>query len=622
MAPRRAIQQLLGLGVTALPTEVLIYYKKTYGDVAKMHTASSLNGIEIHTHKDHPSILDLSGAEIDPQELSDFRITSLEGSSYLSYKRTRGEKCEVFLAKSTNAVTWITFARLEGIKETCMLAPKRMLDGTYIMYLGDEHLRVAFSKDLHTWTISSRPVIFAMEDTMGAMPIQVATILPTQLGLLVLFFARGRDGEQTFYSVHGAFFDSSNPERLLRRSEPLWEQSDEWSGRSVEPIGIVYYEKKLISYWDFHKEGMFAISHVSLKTIIDKESARATDLSRLPANPLLTPSTHYWESKATFNPAAIVEDGKVHLLYRAIGDNDVSVMGYAVSTNGIDFDRFAAPAYVPREGFEGAPVHNPAPKSGWTSPYMSGGGGWGGCEDPRLTKVEDRLYLTYVAYDGGSPPRVALSSINIEDFLKKQWNWAPPVLISPPGIVDKNAVIFPEKINGKYVILHRIYPNILLDYVDSLDFDGETFLRGEHKIRPSRLGWDNRKVGAGAPPIKTKDGWLLIYHSVGESDPGRYKMGAMLLDLQDPTKVLYRTVHPILAPDDHHENSGWKSGVAYPCGAVVIGDDLYVYYGGADMVVCAATANLAAFIQEMKETGTAVLQPVAIHSRHKLVSHE
>jgi predicted GH43/DUF377 family glycosyl hydrolase len=228
------------------------------------------------------------------------------------------------------------------------------------------------------------------------------------------------------------------------------------------------------------------------------------------------------------------------------------------------------------------------------------------------------LYLTYVAYDGWSAPRVALSSITVDNFVHHVWDWAKPVLISPPGVVDKNAVVFPEKINGKYVILHRVYPDILVDYVDSLDFDGNTFLTGEKRISPTRTGWDNRKIGAGAPPIKTKDGWLLIYHSVGESDPGRYKMGAMLLDLQDPTKVLARTVQPILAPDHEHENNGWKSGVAYPCGAVVVDGDLYVYYGGADTVVCAAVANLDQFLGELKTMGTAVLQPVSIHTKHKV----
>lgn len=111
--------------------------------------------------------------------------------------------------------------------------------------------------------------------------------------------------------------------------------------------------------------------------------------------------------------------------------------------------------------------------------------------------------------------------------------------------------------------------------------------------------WDSRKIGAGAPPIKTKYGWLLIYQSVGEQDSGKYKIGAMLLDLKDPTKVLYRSQSPILEPDADYENNGFKAGVVYPCGAVVIGDTLYVYYGGADSYVCVATTKLESFLKEL-----------------------
>ena len=210
--------------------------------------------------------------------------------------------------------------------------------------------------------------------------------------------------------------------------------------------------------------------------------------------------------------------------------------------------------------------------------------------------------MTYVAYDGHSHPRVALSSIRLDDFLKHKWNWKKPVLISPPYIVDKNACILPEKINGKYVIFHRVFPNILIDFVDDLDFDGKTrWLVGQYKIPTRALSsdWDSLKVGCGPPPIKTKDGWLLIYQAVGANDESRYKIGAMLLDLKDPTKVLARTRNPILEPVAACENEGCKSGVVYPCGAVIIKDRLFVYYGGADMFVCVASTMLTHFLEEL-----------------------
>ena len=333
-----------------------------------------------------------------------------------------------------------------------------------------------------------------------------------------------------------------------------------------------------------------------------------TVLERFDGNPILeSEPKHWWESKAVFNPGVIYEDGKVHIVYRAVGDSDVSVLGYASSVDGFRIDeRLDEPIYVPREPFEGAGLVYPTP-SHYQRTYVPiededyvSGGGWGGCEDPRLTRIDNRVFMTYVAFDGYSPPRVALTSIHISDFLAKNWQWKKPVLISPPGVVDKNACILPGKINSKYVIFHRIFPDILIDFVDDLDFDGTTgWLKGEFKIRPRKAYWDSRKIGAGPPPIKTNDGWLLIYHAVGERDPGRYKIGMMLLDLKDPTRVLARSEEPILEPQVWYENEGWKAGVIYPCGAVVIKDRLLVYYGGADKVTCVASAKLDELLEQL-----------------------
>jgi predicted GH43/DUF377 family glycosyl hydrolase len=317
---------------------------------------------------------------------------------------------------------------------------------------------------------------------------------------------------------------------------------------------------------------------------------------------------HSWESRATFNPTALYEAGKVHIIYRAIGDRDVSVFGYASSKDGVRIDeRLDYPVYVPRASFEGSGSSS----GGSYSPYMSGGGGSGGCEDPRITKIDGRIYLVYVAYDGATPPRVAMSWISVENFLNKKWKWSDPQLISAPKIVNKNACILPEKIRGKYVIFHRIFPDILIDYVDDLNFDGHKWLTGQYAIPPSRNGWDSRKAGIGATPIKTKNGWLLIYQGVDDRDPGRYKIGAMLLDLQDPTRVLHRSRHPILEPVEDYENVGHKSGVVYPCGAVVVEGRLFVYYGGADTVTCVATAVLDELLHDLVTYEDATLEPVS-----------
>jgi predicted GH43/DUF377 family glycosyl hydrolase len=244
------------------------------------------------------------------------------------------------------------------------------------------------------------------------------------------------------------------------------------------------------------------------------------------------------------------------------------------------------------------------------------GGSWGGAEDPRLTRIGDRVYMFFIALEG--LPQLAMTSISLDDFLDHCWKWEKPTIIVPPGTANKCGCAFPEKINGKYAVLHRgvsfgnfHVPDIWIDYVDDIDFKTGEVLRGHHSI-PLRKGyWDSIKIGAGAPPIKTKYGWLLIYFGIGDKDPSRYKIGAMLLDLKNPEKVLHRSSEPILEPDEWYENEGHKAGIAYPCGAVVKNGTLFVYYGGADTVVCVATANLEEFLQMLIKEKTPKMKRVS-----------
>ncbi|MGD9276104.1 MAG: hypothetical protein PVJ67_02940 [Candidatus Pacearchaeota archaeon] len=309
-----------------------------------------------------------------------------------------------------------------------------------------------------------------------------------------------------------------------------------------------------------------------------------------PRNPIISPkSDNAWEAWQTFNPAAILIDDKVHLLYRAIGHDAISRLGYASSVDGFLVDeRFPDPAYEHRTGQEGK----------YVCYSIASGGSWGGCEDPRIVRVgnEDKLYITYTACDGGL--RVGLSSISLEDFKNKKWKWSKPQLISPAGQVNKNWIIFPEKINGKYAILHSISPKISIAYVDDLDNIKEPIESHYHPGKPEKR-WDSFVRGPGPPPIKTDKGWLLFYHAMNHKDMSQYKMGAMLLDLNDPTKVLYRSKEPLLVPEECYENEGFKSGVVYALGAVVRGEDLLIYYGGADSHVCVAHVNLDKLLKSL-----------------------
>lgn len=316
-------------------------------------------------------------------------------------------------------------------------------------------------------------------------------------------------------------------------------------------------------------------------------------LKKSHSNPIIKPSMYSWESKATFNPAAFEHNGKVHLVYRAIGCDDSSSLGYAGSYDGLNIED--RPTY-----FIYKRIFNQY-KDGPKISYLSGGGWEGGCEDPRLVLIDDTVYMIYTAFDGWNSIRIALTSMSLNDFKKKKWNWKNAVFISPPGEINKNWVIFPEKINGKYAILHSISPDILINYVDSFDeFDGKNFIESINQDHPKWQLRERGTRGVGPTPIKTKDGWLVLYHKIEEHDPNKYKLFAMLLDLKDPTKILYKSSHSILEPDENYEQEGYR-GIVYSCGAVVKNKDLIVYYGGGDRYVCVASLELEDLLDDLKK---------------------
>ncbi len=204
----------------------------------------------------------------------------------------------------------------------------------------------------------------------------------------------------------------------------------------------------------------------------------------------------------------------------------------------------------------------------------------------------------------------------MEDSLAHRWDrWTPMHFLSQPGGRDKNWMLFPEKIRGHFALLHSVIAedcdHVLVEYADDID----TYRPDEHpfyspdpqKMPDQHCSWHDRMRSAGPPPLKTEQGWLVLYHAtVAEEGHSRYRLGALLLDLADPTRVLYRSAFPVLSPDERYENDG-KPGIVYACGAVVRSSTprgaseqtLYVYYGGADKVVCVATAPLAPFLRAL-----------------------
>jgi predicted GH43/DUF377 family glycosyl hydrolase len=325
---------------------------------------------------------------------------------------------------------------------------------------------------------------------------------------------------------------------------------------------------------------------VIIEQNIERSLPPAGQLIRSPLNPILTPvAEHNWESKYVLNCGAIRVKGDIYILYRAVGTDGISRIGLAISKNGLQVDeRLPEPVFSPSHESEKM-----------------------GCEDPRLINIEGRIYMLYTAYDGITP-QIALASISEDDLFHQRWqhwNWHGLVF---PGFPNKDAILFPERFLGKLVMYHRIAPSIWVAF--SSNFDTPWPREGHKIIMGSRSGmmWDAVKIGAGAPPLKTRHGWLHIYHGV---DYGfSYRLGVFLTSLDNPAELIYRSPNPILEPEKSYEigvsGQSWVPNVVFTCGAVPAKDkailededEILVYYGGADTVIGVASARVADLIPD------------------------
>lgn len=584
------------VGTTYLNGEVFLYFSYDNHHKNYFKRIASKDGFVFEGATKYIIVTEPKGREETTYDWTRFTISKQKDRYVATYRINSHKANNLQIVDSKETLRWKKLGKIAKIKEVGALVPEFQFKNRYVMYFGEKKIKLAYSSQLVEWKTLNEPVFEPRDGAFDNKQLEVARVYNLEDYILVFYYAK--DGESNYYAVGAAGFDKKDPTHFLwRLDKPLWEIPQEMREEHIKPLGIEMFEDKCILYWIVGESTVYAVSCPIPPNGSIKEKNIQILLKKHHKNPIIMPDpSHKWESRATFNSAALYEDGKVHFLYRALGDTDLSVLGYASSKDGLTIDeRLDEPAYFPREPFETPGGH--AFKK--FADHFASGGGYGGIEDPRVTKVGDKIFLTYVAFDGATPPRAAMSSIPVKDFLAKNWDkWKTPKLISAPGMVNKSAVIFPEKVNGKYVVLHRVYPNILVDFLDDLEFDN--YLTGQYFIPPRKKFWDSKKVGAGAPPMLTKDGWLLIYQSVGYQDPGRYKIGAMLLDKDNPSKVLYRTNNPIISPDESYENDGFKAGVVYPCGAVIKDNDLFVYYGGADSVVCAAQENLDKLLYQMK----------------------
>lgn len=294
-------------------------------------------------------------------------------------------------------------------------------------------------------------------------------------------------------------------------------------------------------------------------------------LTRHPAGPVLLPEpASPWECTNVFNPGVIHHHGLFHMLYRAQGLDWVSRLGYAVSADGIHWNRLREPVFTPHDGSDAR-----------------------GVEDPRLVWLDGCCYMTYTAY-GRQPQgagRATYEGGSITPMLARSdnlitWERMGPLVIDED---NKDHVLFPRRINGRYAMLHRRRPNVWLAYSDDLHTWPAEEMRPIYGPRADS-GWDAASVGSNGVPIETPFGWLCFMHAYDEQRV--YRLGVVLLDLEDPTVVIHRPEQPIFWPQEQWELRGDVPRVVFSNANPVVDGTVYVYYGGGDHVIGLATAAL------------------------------
>jgi predicted GH43/DUF377 family glycosyl hydrolase len=322
-----------------------------------------------------------------------------------------------------------------------------------------------------------------------------------------------------------------------------------------------------------------------------------------------------FENKAVFNPTCVEKDGIVHMFYRAIGQDDISSIGYCQLIDNKVVKRLEEPIIFPEYDYEKK-----------------------GVEDPRITLLDGVYYLFYTAYDGQNALICYATSQDLKHFTKQG-------IISPTFSYDeaedifrdsikttnkytlfeilykensgkdillfeKDASLFPLKINNKFALVHRVLPGIQIIYFDKFSDLNNDYWRNYFKTLDKYIALDpvyefeNRNIGGGGSPIETKDGWLIIYHTVQDAPEGRiYHASAALLDLENPLKVMGRLRKPLFSPNAEWEKKGNVSNVVFPTGVVVRNDRIYIYYGAADSVIGGKSLLLSELLNELKIDG-------------------
>lgn len=342
----------------------------------------------------------------------------------------------------------------------------------------------------------------------------------------------------------------------------------------------------------------------------------AFHFERHPDNPIVTPGLYDWRLATVFNPGVLYDDGRFYMYERAAGQLRPfhCFIGMLESDDGIHFQHVSD-----------QPVFTPA----------MAGSEYGSVQDPRVVKVHGRYYMTYAfrpyawnsnptgvgvpestepifpGFSGRPEDNMTRSGIAVSD---DRVTWRHHCWPTPKELDDRDVILFPEKINGRFALLRRPlqfvgpeygteYPGIWICYSDDL----QEWTRPELVIKPE-FAWEDNRIGGATPPIKTEHGWLVLYHGVENQDSARrrvcYRLGAMLLDLDDPTHVLARTSQPIMEPETYYEKFGlYIPNVIFPTGNVVVGGTIRLYYGVCDTAIALATSPLENLIEHLLHKG-------------------
>lgn len=359
-------------------------------------------------------------------------------------------------------------------------------------------------------------------------------------------------------------------------------------------------------------------------------------VARFLENPIVTqadvkPSIDGWEVMSAFNAGVIEYGDEVLMLMRVaerpVSDNPnialVPVMTFDCDGNGqlevLEFDKrdprydFSDPRVIgspdgiyltsishlrlarSRNGRRFAVQDQP---SLWPDrPYESFG-----LEDPRITRLEDTFYVVYKGVARTGITQCLASTRNFGLGVRTAaaptgGGWTKHGIIFPPENMD--AMIFPEKVRGKYVALHRPQPKMIGAPNMWIAYSEDLIHWGEHKLLMacSEGTWEGGRIGGGAVPFMTERGWLEIYHAATPDD--RYCLGAVLLDAEYPERVIAKSPCPILEPEAPYETSGFKPNVVFTCGAIVRDDTVTIYYGASDEVMAAAEMSVSEILDSL-----------------------